>query len=160
MLPPALPILPTCSFTYALFCSSFLHLVDDSLVFESCAFCSMICSVVSLPLPGLSLFLLLLHPGSQQTLTYVSASDVMIFNCTMLITMLIPNCLPTLCHPSVIKRHTFILCPTYASLHPTSSHMAGLPGTGVLYARRDCGLTCQSLGEAFGVSDHFTVLTQ
>lgn len=26
------------------FCSSFLHLVDDSLVFELCAFCSMICS--------------------------------------------------------------------------------------------------------------------
>lgn len=37
------------------FCSSSLHLVDDSLVFEWCAFCSMICSVVSLLLPGLSL---------------------------------------------------------------------------------------------------------
>lgn len=59
--------------------SSFFHWVDDSLVFESCAFCSMICSVVSLLLPGVSLFLLLLHPGSQPTLTYVSASHVLIF---------------------------------------------------------------------------------
>lgn len=72
------------------FCSSFSHLVDDSLVFESCVFCSMICSAVSLLLPGLSLFflLLLLHPGSQPNLTYVSASDVLINNCTMLTIML------------------------------------------------------------------------
>lgn len=70
--------------------TSFSHLVDDSLVFESCVFCSMICSVVSLLLPGLSLFflLLLLHPGSQPNLTYVSASDVLINNCTMLTIML------------------------------------------------------------------------
>lgn len=71
------------------FCSSFLHLVDDCLVFEWCVFCSMICSVVSLLLPGLFLFLLfLLHPGSPPTLTYVSASDVLNYNRTMLMTML------------------------------------------------------------------------
>lgn len=68
-------------------------LVDDSLVFELCAFCSMICSVVSLLLPGLSLFflLLLLHPGSRPNLTYVSASDDLINNCTMLVIMLISS---------------------------------------------------------------------
>lgn len=83
-------LLPNCSFTYLpYFCSSFLHFVDDSLVFESCAFCSMICSVVSLLLPGISLFLfLLLHPGSQPTLTYVSASDVLIYNCSIYTTKL------------------------------------------------------------------------
>lgn len=74
-------------FTFALLSRT---LFDDSLVFESCVFCSMICSVVSLLLPGLSLFflLLLLHPGSQPNLTYVSASDVLINNCTMLTIML------------------------------------------------------------------------
>ena len=89
--------------------SIFLHLVDDSLGFESCAFCSMICSVVSLLLPGFSLFLLLLlHPGSQPTLTYVSASDVLIYNRTMLITML--NFSPTLLVTPVIHLNAPILC--------------------------------------------------
>lgn len=53
------------------------HFVTDSLVFELCAFCSMICSVVSLLPPGLSLFLhLLLRLGSPPTLTYVFDSYV------------------------------------------------------------------------------------
>jgi len=147
--------------SYIYFCSSFLHLVDDSLVFESCAFCSMICSVVSMLLPGLSLFLLLLlHPGRQPTLTYVSASDVLIYNRTMLITML--NSSPTLLvTPRDPPEHP-ILCP---NLRLSPSHfmlpppMAGLPGTGLLYTGRDCGFTCQSPGETSRVSVHFTVFT-
>lgn len=98
------------------FCSSFSHLVDDSLVFESCVFCSMICSVVSLLLPGLSLFflLLLLHPGSQPNLTYVSASDVLINNCTILTIML--NSSRPLLLPPVIHLNVPIL---RLSLDPT-----------------------------------------
>lgn len=139
------------------FCSSFSHLVDDSLVFESCVFCSMICSVVSLLLPGLSLFflLLLLHPGSQPNLTYVSASDVLINNCTML-TIMLNSSRPLLVTP----RDPFELFPSYVSLSiPLYAllPMAGLPGTGLLYAGRDRGLTCQSLGETARVSGDFTV---
>lgn len=48
-------LLPFCLSAPSHIYSSLSHLVDDSLVFESCAFCSMICSVVSLLLPGLSL---------------------------------------------------------------------------------------------------------
>lgn len=102
--------------------SSFLHWVDDSLVFESCAFCSMICSVVSLLLPGLSLFLLLLHPGSQPTLTYVPASYVLISNLTMLLTLitsspeLFVTLLATPKHPIPLPQSFLSLS---LSLHPT-----------------------------------------
>lgn len=117
-------LLPFCLSAPSHIYSSFLHLVDDSLVFESCAFCSMICSVVSLLLPGLSLFLflLLLHPGSQPTLTYVSASEVLIFNRTMLITMF--NSSPTLLdtfHDPPDRPHP--LPQTYVSLHPTLCYL-------------------------------------
>lgn len=137
--------------------SSFLHWVDDSLVFESCAFCSMTCSVVSLLLPGLSLFLLLLHPGSQQTLTYVSASHVLISNLTMLLTWissspeLFGTLLDTPKHPLPLPQ-TFVSLSNNYILPPHPSSMAGLPGTGPLHARRDRGLTCQPPGEISRVS--------
>lgn len=155
-LPSALPMLSFCSFTYCShFCSFLLHLVDDSLVFEFCAFCSMICSYVSLPLPGLSLFLLLLlHPGSQQNLTYVFASDVLIYNCTMLLmvrssllALFVSFPWSTLTPPSIAPT-----CLCSIPLHAIP--MAGLSGTDLLYSRWDCGLTCQPLGETLGVGLH------
>lgn len=99
--------------------SSFLHWVDDSLVFESCAFCSMICSVVSLLLPGVSLFLLLLHPGSQPTLTYVSASHVLIFQpykTVSLLSISSPELFVTLLDT---PKRPVPLPQTFVSLHPT-----------------------------------------
>ena len=113
------------------------------------------CCPVSLSL-FLLLLLLLLHPGSQPTLTYVSASDVLIHNRTMLIPML--NSSPTfLVTPRGPPERPHLLPQTYLSLHPTLP-MAGLPGTGLLHAGRDCGLTCESPGETSRVSVHFTVL--
>lgn len=67
---------------------------------------------------SLFLFLLLLHPGSQPTLTYVSASDALIFIRTIFITMF--NCSPTLLdtfHDP--PEHPHPLPQTYVSLHPT-----------------------------------------
>lgn len=104
-------------------CSSFLHVGDDSLVFESCAFFffPMICSVVSLLLPGLSLFFLLflLHPGSPPTLTYVSASDVIIYNCTMHI--MIINSSPTFLITPVIHLNAPVLHFSPSHFIPSSS---------------------------------------
>lgn len=108
------------SFTFH-FRSSFWHLVDDSLVFESCPLCSMICSVVSPLLPGLSLMLLLvLHPGSQPTSTYVSASDVLIHNRTILITLCNVNVLTdSPCYPRWSpERPILLLSPSHFMLLP------------------------------------------
>lgn len=110
-------------------------------------------------LVSLSLFLLLLlHPGSQPTLTYVSASDVLIYTCTVLIIML--NSSPTLLvtHRDPPERPN-PLPQTYVSLHPILCPMAGLPGTNLLYTGRDSGLTCQSLGETSWVSVPLTAFT-
>lgn len=81
------------------------------------------CCLVSLFL----LLLLLLHPGSQPTLTYVSASDVLIYNRTMLITML--NSSPTLlvtprdppeC-PHPLPQPTSLSIPPYSPPHGRTS---------------------------------------
>lgn len=103
-------ILPLCSSTISTF--SLLHLVDESLVFEWCAFCSMICSVVSLLLPGLSLPSSS-PPGSQPTLTYVFASDLLLHKSTMLKILL--NSSPTL----LVTPRDPPQCPTL-SVHPTT----------------------------------------
>lgn len=108
---------------------------------------------MSLLLPGLFLFfLLLLHPGSHPTLTYVFASDVLIHNRTMLIMML--NSSPTLLVTPVIHLNAPILCPNLrvAPSHFMLPPMAGLPGTDLLYTGRDRGFACQSPGETSRVS--------
>lgn len=107
---------------------------------------------------SLSLFLLLLlHPGSQPTLTYVSASNVLIHNRTMLITML--NSSPTLLVTPPWSTTSFApnlrLSPSHFIVPPPP---AGLPGTDLLYAGRDRGLTRQPPGETSRVSVHLTAL--
>lgn len=84
--PPTVAILPICSFTYLLL---FLALGWwQSGIWVVCLlFHDMLCCVTAAAW-SLSLFLLLLHPGSQQTLTYVSASHVLISNLTMLLTLI------------------------------------------------------------------------
>lgn len=73
-----------------IFCSSF-SCCDASLVFESCVFSfhEMLCCVTAAAWSFSFFLLLLLHPGSPTTLTYVSASDAIIYKCTMPMTM--PN---------------------------------------------------------------------
>lgn len=72
-----------------IFCSSFLC-CDASLVLSRVfLFHDMLCCVTAAAWSFSLFLLLLLHPGSPTTLTYVSASDAIIYKCTVHMTM--PN---------------------------------------------------------------------
>lgn len=72
-------------------------------------------------LVSLSLFLLLLHPGSQPTLTYVSASYVLISNLTMLLTLTTSS--PELFVTLLDKpKHPLPLPQSFVSLSPPVLH--------------------------------------
>lgn len=85
--PPTVAFLPICSFTYLLL---FLALGWwQSGIWVVCLlFHDMLCCVTAAAWSLSLFFLLLLHPGSQQTLTYVSASHVLISNLKMLLTLI------------------------------------------------------------------------
>lgn len=152
----AVAILPICSFTYLLL---FLALGWwQSGIWVVCLlFHDMLCCVTAAAW-SLSLFLLLLHPGSQPTLTYVSASYVLISNLTMLSTLitsspeLFVTLLDTPKHPLPLPQTFVSLSPPNYMLPPHPSSTAGLPGTGPLHTWRDRGLACQPPGEISRVS--------
>lgn len=138
--------------------SSFLHWVDDSLVFESCAFCSMICSVVSLLLPGLSLSLPPPSPPRKPTDFNVRVCVICpyfqpynAFNIDYLLTRTLLLFLTHINTPSLCPKPLCLSPPNYM-LPPHPSSTAGLPGTGPLHTWGDRGLACQPPGEISRVS--------
>lgn len=144
-LPPAVPILPICTFTHPLLLfflalgwwqSGILSLVLSVPWYALLCHC---CCLVSLFSSSSSS-----TPGSPPTLTYVSASDVLISHCTMLITvlnsptlLLLPpathlNC-PILCPNMHLSRHPTFCAPTWqdflGQVHCTLGEIVGSPAS-------------------------------
>lgn len=120
VLPPrgAVATLPICSSSYLLlFSCTGLMTVWYLSRLPSVPWYALLCHCCC-PVFLSSLFLLLLHPGSQPTLTYVSASHVLISNLTMLLTLISssPELFVTL--PDTPKL-PLPLPQNFVSLHPS-----------------------------------------